>query len=262
MNPIPASFNTFHWKQFTEWRPIIDSFMRVHGTTDIIDAIRQHREGFAYVDDVTAFEAFYLSRGGNYEKLLDDLVDLLISTYPFVRMYHSCRPVDTQSYYDAGIRVLDAERANRRFSEQFLNNPRFPKITPAQVQAAVDHMARSFMRHGYAYFDLDDRFLMQHCRQYSDYGSEYVQCLAVFLEDQTGYDLKSELGKSGKATVFEVFMPIERFPHDDRRQLAAKVLYAWAYDIAHNNNDHWHICFTIVIDRTLPPELIAGHYHP
>jgi len=251
----------FSWKDFPQWEKFIwDTFPETI-REPLFEAIRGGRKGFEYADDVLYFQKFYAAFG-EYSELVESFLNDFSKRFTFIKMYHCCRPSDTQSYYDLGIRVLNAAGMNERFKGLFLRNPKFPQITDSHIQSAIEHMAASYKRRGFVYFGLDDRFLLNHCGHYLIYGSEYLQSLAAFIRRGFRCDLKSELRKSGKPTIFEVRMPISNCSDGELRELAYELFHTWAYNIAHNRTYPYGIDFAIEIDHDLPPDHIIGHYHP
>ena len=86
----------FVWKNFIEWKPIIESMFSDILTTDFIDKIRQNENCIEGPDD------------GSFEELTKEEMSSIITLekitdfrqqYSHIRMYHGCRPVDVQIYY-------------------------------------------------------------------------------------------------------------------------------------------------------------------
>lgn len=239
----------------------MECFLSQHLEKGLKTALRRGKNGFEYVDDLSYLETFY-KRFGDYNLLLSDFVNGFSAHYTSVRMYHCCRPIDTSSYYEEGIRALNYSRSDELFRTYFLGNPEFPKVQEEHIKAAICHMANSYKRESYVYFGVDDRFLIRHCGHYLIYGSEYIQVLATFIQQQLGYDTKPCLKRFGKPTIFEVDIPVEFFSQDELSELARNALYTWAYNVAREKKGSPMIDFAIEIQGNLPPELISGHYHP
>lgn len=252
---------TFSWTDYPEWKKLVRDIFPETIREPLCDAIRNKRNGFAYVDDVLYFEKFYATFG-NYTELVENFLNNFSKRFTFIKMYHCCHPLDIQSYYDLGIRVLDMAKMNNRFEKLFLGNSRFPQITDTHIQDAIEHMADSYQRSGFVYFGLDDRFLLNHCGHYLVFGSEYLQSLAAFIERAIGCDLKSELRKYGKPTVFEVRMPMSSFSDNEIRCLSSEVFHTWAYNVAHDSTYPYELDFGMEIDYDIKPVYIIGHYHP
>ena len=227
----------------------------------LVQAIEQNPGRFRYMDDVICFREVY-SEIGDYDQLQRILATHLRGTFPLIRMFHCCRPTDIQSYYDNGLLVLDSGKSNEDLRAVFFDNPEFPGITATHIEAAVEEMAGSYRRHGFVYFGLDDRYLIDVCGHYLIYGSEYVQSLAACIERQTGRSVKPVLRRRGVPTVFAVDMPIEHFDDDELTTLGEAALHAWAYSIAHNTAEAGEIDFAIELDQPLGPDFISSHYHP
>jgi hypothetical protein len=252
---------TFAWKNFLEWRNDIEEMIPKGICKELTKKIRGRRENFKYSDDLDFFIKLY-SELGDYSILENAFVANFPLRFPFVRMYHCCRPTDTNSYYSKGICVLDSNMANEEFRNLFLNNPLFPEVTKSHIEQAISNRAGSHMRHDYVYFGIDDRFLIKHCSHYLVYGSEYMKGLAAFLNRKLGCNAKSELKKIGKPTVFEVDMPVENINSEEMIELSQFVFSAWSFAIARDRTETGKLDFAIEIDNGFPPELIVGHYHP
>ncbi len=255
------TIKTFIWKDLINWRSEIEEMIPQVVCKEFIESIRECRQKFRYVDELNLFKKLYLEFD-NYSVLKDDFVINFPVRFASIRMYHCCRPIDTESYYSKGICVLDSNEANRKFKDLFLNNPSFPEIAESHIEQAISSIADSYMRHGYVYFAIDDRFLITYCSHYLVYGSEYIQALAAFLERELKCGAKSELKKVGRPTVFEVDMPVGKISNVEMRDLAEDIFPAWAFAIAHNRNETGTADFSIEIEQGLQPELIVGHYHP
>lgn len=251
----------FIWKDFIDWRSEIEEMIPQGICKELIESIRKCRQNFRFVDEFNLFKNLY-SEFDNYSVLEDAFVTNFPLRFASIRMYHCCRPIDTESYYSKGIRVLDSNETNRRFRDLFLNNPSFPEITEFHIEQAISSMADSYMRHGYVYFAIDDRFLITYCSHYLVYGSEYIQAMAAFLERELKCGAKSELKKVGRPTVFKADMPVGKIRNAEMRELAEDIFPAWAFAIAHDRKETGKVDFSIEIEQGLQPELIVGHYHP
>jgi len=130
----------FIWKSFLSWRKEIEEMFPIEDCSKLIQTIQNHRMEIKYTDQLDLFKTLY-SDFGVYHDLEDAFVTEFPFRFPFVRMYHCCRPVDTNSYYSEGIRILDTNQANKTFRDLFFTNPRFPQISRSQVDEAINSMA-------------------------------------------------------------------------------------------------------------------------
>ena len=251
----------FDWKALPDWGETIAGFIPSALQAEVRRHIAASPDGFKYRDDVYAFEKLFREIG-DFDELIDRFTDQFPRHFPFLRMYHCCRPLDTASYYRSGMLVLDRSVADRGFADLYLNNPEFPNVNEADIAASVASMADSYRREGWIYFGLDDRFLVDHCSHYLKYGSEYCQGLAVNLSGLTGYDIKADLVRRGTPTVFCVRMPVERVDKESLQALGRDAFYAWAYGLSHGTSETWEVDFAIETDKPLPPENIINHYLP
>ena len=258
---MSESSEIFGWKDFRDWQDFVGETFSKKTLNALEEKIRGRKSEFRYVDDPSAFIEVYKALG-DFSELFEELLNRFYERYAFLRMYHCCRPISVESYYNSGIKVLNISEMNSRFQRIFLGNPKYPLVTPDLVQAGIEDMAKSYRRHGYVYFGLDDRYLINHCGHYLIEGSEYLKSLAAFIERKIGGHLKSELRGHGKPTVFELQIPISVIPEGELRVLASELLQTWAYNIAHSKDDPHELAFCIDFDRGLSSDHIMGHYHP
>jgi len=252
--------HVFSWKDFPKWEKFIQDIFAKNDYESLSEAIRKAKEKFEYAND-SYFDELY-KKFGDYSELIDNFLKQFFNKFNFIKMYHCCRPLDVQSYYDFGIKVLDMSDMNTRFRELFGNNPRFTQITETHIKAAIEYMAGSYKRHGNVYFGMDDRFLINYCGHYLIYGSEYMGGLATFIQQQFNYDLKAELRKYGKPTIFKVRIPVTAFSEAELRELASEALRTWAFNMAHNRTYSYELDFGKDFDYSLASDHIIGHYHP
>lgn len=253
--------NTFIWKEVSQWGDLVANGVLPYFRGNVVHAIKQNPNRFEFIDDVTCFCEVY-SEVGDYGQLQRHLATQLRGIFPMIRMFHCCRPVNIKNYYDNGLLVLDSNKANDDFRATFIDNPEFPEITATLVEGAIEEMAGSYRRHGYIYFGLDDRYLIDNCGHYLIYGSEYIQALATCIERKIKRRVKPILRRRGVPTVLAVDMPTNHFTDNELRTLGEKALCVWAYAIAHNTEESGKIDFAIELGQPLGPGFIRSHYHP
>jgi hypothetical protein len=128
--------NTFIWKELREWRFLIEAVIPSEERQDLVQAIKQSPGLFEYKDNVDRFCEVY-SQISDYSQIQERLPIHMRSIFASIRMFHCCRPVNVQSYYEHGLRVIDSRQAEDLFQKIFLGNPGFPEITAAYVAAAI-----------------------------------------------------------------------------------------------------------------------------
>lgn len=259
---MATSDPVFDWKRLSTWclatEEIVPADLRPH----LLSRISQSAAQFTHVDDTCLFEELY-GELGDYELLLDRFADKFPAAFPALRMYHGCRCLDPQSYYERGIQILNAAAATKSFADIYLDHPQLPGITPADIDAAAHPLLDSDRRRdGYAYFGLDDRHLLHRCKQYFTHGSEFLQALAANLQQRWTFDIQEDLARRGQPTVFCVRMPVNRLTYQQLRELGENAFYAWAYGIARNTRATWEIDFSVEIRAPLSASDILEHYFP
>ena len=252
----------FIWKDFGEWKPVLEDMYKEILTPDLKGKIRQNK---ALVDDCEHPGAFEeLSGHSIYSIITDDKIKEFRQHYSHIRVYHGCRPTDSQSYYEKGILPsIDQKNVQvGRFREIYLNG-RFSELTE-------DMLRQSIKKVGPKDDDLclviDDRFIIKRCGHYLIYGSEYLFDLASQLpiEDEDIERFRSELRKIGKPTLIEINLPNTTEYVSDGKilELYGDMLTGWLYNIAHLRTESNRLDFTFELDETLPSKYIHSHYHP
>lgn len=252
---------TFRWKAPSEWEPLVTAVIPTAILPEFIILVREHKEAFHYEDDTPTFRTVY-SKIGCYDDLIARLPSHLRNAFDHVRMFHCCRPINTKSYYEHGIKILNPQESDEHFRSLFLENPEFPEITAAHIEDAINAMKDSTDREGRVCFGLDDRFLIEYCGHYLIYGSEYLQCLVAHTRREFECLDKGALTRFGIPTVMAIDVPITCFSDSELSGLGEEALYTWAYRLVHGEGEIRMIDFTLSIDHGLPPMHVKEHYHP
>ncbi|MBN2591156.1 MAG: hypothetical protein JXA96_14915 [Sedimentisphaerales bacterium] len=255
------SKNIFIWKNFTEWKPVLEKMFPDILTDEFIDKIKQNKNLIKYHDDPIFDELANKEMDSivTYKKIVE-----FRRHYSHIRMYHGCRPVDVQRYYREGIKPCE-EMGNiqiDRFREIFLSDD-FPELTEEMLQESIKIINNPPPDTG-VHFIIDDNCMIERCGHYLIYGSEYLQGLVNNLPVKDKEKYRSVLRGIGKPTFLEVNLPNTNDFVEDIRifKILDRMLRLWVYNIAHNGTTSGDFYYGTVIMKELQPEYICSDYHP
>lgn len=166
-------------------------------------------------------------------------------------------------YYEKGLLPLDPEAARSAVKGHFLAG-NFPELTEVDLDAAIEDTTLE-TREGRTYFNLDERFIIEHCGHYLLYGSEYATGIAASLDrNKTGRtkDYKKSLKNIGKPTMFICDVPWNMISESAKGELTRTFIAELFHHLKTSSYRPTMIDFGFSIRRPLSPMQIAGHYHP
>ena len=257
----PENNRIFIWKDFTEWKPVLEGMFSDILTTDFIDIIRQNESCIEGDDD------------GSFEKLIKEEMSSIITLekvsdfrnqYSHIRVYHGCRPVDVQSYYRDGIKPCEEMREIQidRFREIFLSGD-YPELTEEMLQKSIE-IADNHPHAPGVHLCIDDNCMIEWYAQYLIYGSEYLCGLVSNLPVENVEKYRAVLRGIDKPTFLVIDLPntIDFVKDYDVCKILDRMLRQWVYNIAHNGTKTGTFDFGCVIMKALPPEYICSHFYP
>lgn len=249
----------FIWKDFREWKSVLEDMYREFLTPELKDKIRQNAPLIEYCDDPTPFKEL---SGHSIDSIItDDKINEFRQRYSHIRVYHGCRPTDPQSYYEKGILPLIALKDVQvnRFREIFLNGD-FPELTEEMLQQSIKKVGQ---KDDDLCLAIDDRHIIKRAGHYLIYGGEYLGNLVTYLSVESTKKYDSVLRKIGKPTVFEINLPnTTEYVSDDKIwRLYSRMLTEWLYNIAHSRTESNLLDSTFSLNEPLPPEYIHKHYN-
>ena len=249
----------FVWKNFTEWKPVLEGMFSDILTADFIDRIRQNKSRIEYHDD-PIFEE--LANREMPSIITPEKITDFRQLYSHIRVYHGCRPVDVKSYYRDGIAPCEEMRKIQidRFRSIFLNGE-YPELTEEMLQKSVKMTHNPDIG---SYFVLDDNFMIEGHGHYLIYGSEYLCGLVSNLPVENIEKYRSVLRKIGKPTILEIDLPniIDLAPDERIRKILERILGEWMHNIAYDETRAGIFNLPWGVPKTLPPEYICSHFSP
>jgi hypothetical protein len=222
--------------------------------------VKQNRAIVEYCDDPEAFEKLAGHSIGSM--VTTEKINEFRQRYSHIRVYHGCRPIDVQSYYEKGIlpsvKLKDVQIA--RFREIFLND-NFPELTEEMLQQSIKEVGP---KEDELSLDIDDRFIIEYGGYYLIYGSEYLGNLVSNLSIENIEKYRSVLRKIGKPTLFEINLPntVKYVSDNDIFNVIYRMITEWTSCLAHSRTQPCHFGRTFEFSEPLPPEHICSHYHP
>jgi hypothetical protein len=195
------SKKVFIWTEYPKWRRVARRIMGEYLSKDVVACLRAHPPRHVAADNLDWLDDAVQRVTGYRPNTKAHLADGLIKHYQFVRAYHGCRPVSLNSYRKGGIvpsNISDLQAIARQIFKR-----------KEGVEEAILHLASSsrflpYEQHnsGQVFFCLTRSELVELCGHYLLQGSEYLQCIAVRIDEN------HVLRKRGKATVIECDIPI------------------------------------------------------
>jgi hypothetical protein len=211
---------TWHWQDLNSWHETVWAMLTNIGVSPaVVDAIRQAPPEYLVGDDLSWLERVIEEIVGESMEIKHELACTLREHFDAIRAFHCARPRDVQSYYQYGIRLLDAAEQNEVIREIFLSGD-FPEVTAAQVDEAIQYVGPE-LRHGRVYFDAHERELVESCGHYMLYGSEYVTAVAAHIQGPRDY--RQALKTRGTPTVFVCDVPIAAMHSDALEEFAGSL---------------------------------------
>jgi hypothetical protein len=193
-------------------------------------------------------------------ELEGELTRRLTKYYSAVRSYHAGCPRDVSSYYEKGLMPLDPVAAASTFKNHFLGGD-FPELNESNLDAVIRETSLETIE-GRICFNIDERFLIEHCGHYLLYGSEYAVGLAASLCEAGSRDYRKCLKNVGVPTMFICDVPWGLISDGTKSSLTRTFTAEVFRHIKTPSYRPTMIDFGFSIRRRLPPSQIVGHYHP
>lgn len=251
------------WRTFNLWNKQILEITKDLLTHNVLDTFASEcSPDDIYRDNIDWLERIvkrFVPTIGDGE-LEGELTRRLMKYYSAVRAYHAGCPRDVSSYYEKGLIPLDPAAAAATFKSHFLSGD-FPELNEADLDAVVRETSLKTIE-GRVYFDLDERFLIEHCGHYLLYGSEYAVGLAASLCGAGTRDYRKSLKNIGVPTMFICDVPWGLISDGTRSSLTRTFTAEMFRHLKTPSYRPTMITFGFSIRRRLPPSYIVGHYHP
>lgn len=237
------------WVSPETWIPLIDKL--INAPADIAERLSHEDTRELFIDDDEAWiDLAARVLRADPDEMIEAVADGLQTMS--VRAYHGCRPVDVSSYYCRGLRGLDPGE-QMKIARDLLcadpyGRPMLDRLDARAKEIGTDGLA------GRVWLALDHRFLIKYCGHYLIYGSEHLQALLA--------ERQNLLLKRGRPTIFELNFPISHLQSTYRDFLARHLLRDWTRIRAGAGNASQLQDYGWSVQRTLPPEMIVGHFHP
>lgn len=185
---------------------------------------------------------------------LEWLVELFLSEYDAIRTYHSCRPINIDSYYEYGLLVANYKDLKDHLINNVLGALEI-NVDNEHIHAAVERLGNT--HNNSLFLAVDDRHLLEYCGHYLIYGSEYISALIADIQKRSGQVSLNDLKKIGSPSMIEVNLPLERISGNDLEQFVRQV-----NNLIDDECECIQYDYTFEIYQPLPPDFIVGHYHP
>ena len=249
--------SSFKWKDYKNWATLAQNCLSIETRDCLMSA---SSEMYKSADD--SYSLYPLFGGeAEYGKRIDKFAADFFGRVTSIRAFHYTRVETPASFNENGILAKDLnELLDELFALLKVNEPSvsYSDIEAASKKAFPNESPRS----NAVYVGIDDRFLIDLCGHYLLYGSESILAVVRQLEELIGQDLAYLLKTCGNPTVVEVDIPIDMLDAPRRSALAREILFTYAYNSFHKKNEARHLGFSIMLQDGVPPEWVAGSYHP
>lgn len=251
------------WRTFNLWSKQILEITKELLTQNVLDAFTSecspddiYRDDIGWLERIVNRFVPAVGDGG----LEGELTRRLTRYYSAVRAYHAGCPRDVSSYYEKGLIPLDPVATAASVKRHFLSGD-FPELREADLDAVIRETSLETIE-GRIYFNLDERFLIEHCGHYLLYGSEYAVGLAASLCEVGMRDYRKSLKNVGVPTLFICDVPWGLISDGTKSSLTRTLTAELFRHLKTPSYRPTMIDFGFSIRRRLPPSRIAGHYHP
>lgn len=249
--------SSFKWKDYKNWATLAQDCLSIETRNYLMSA---SPETYECPDDSYSLCRLF---GGETEcgKRIDEFAADFFGRVTSIRAFHCTRVETPASFNENGILAKDL---NELLAELFaLLKVHVPSVSYSDIEAASKKaFPNESSRSSTVYLGIDDRFLIDCCGQYLLYGSESILAVVRQLKEAMGQDLAYLLKIRGDPTVLEVDIPIDILDASMRSKLAQEILFTYAYNSFHKKNEARHLGFSIMLQDGVPPEWVAGSYHP
>jgi hypothetical protein len=251
------------WRTFNLWSKQFLEITKDLLNEKVLDKFRaEHAFDGIYSDNIRWLEEIVKSvvpevADGNLE---GELTRRLMKYYSAVRAFHAGCAQDVSSYYEKGLIPLDTEAAAAAVKSHFLGGD-FPELSESDLDAVIRDTSLETIE-GRVYFNLDERFLIEHCGHYLLYGSEYVVGLATSLCKDRAGDYRKSLKNVGRPTMFICDIPWSLISDGTKSALTQTFVAELFRHLKFPSYRPSTIDFGFSIQHRLPPSQIAGHYYP
>lgn len=178
--------------------------------------------------------------------------------YTHIRMYHACKPININSYYESDIKVLNLESLKKTAINYFISD-KPSTLLLKDIDEAFDYVG-SDLRKGRVYSALDKRDLIEYCGHYLIYGSEFLQGVAIYLRSKYNKDYLNILKNIGTPTIFSCDIPINIIDDSYLQELNECIKKSLLINNTHIEAPHKD--FAIPLYNDIDSSYIAGHFHP
>lgn len=257
-----ASDKLFEWKDYISWNKKLEAIYPSLLTSALIKKARKSKHSI----ESHFFTPFCSLSGLSEEEILTPVHQKLFrGNFPFLRVYHACRPINPEVYYEKGLLVNTPQRLFATFCEIFLGS-NLPYLKKSHLQKIFESESSNpeLIDNGELYVGLDDRHLIKFCGHYLIYGSETLHAWALKLPGGHNDYYRSILRSVGRPTMFCINLPnTKRYVPDFYiEELLKNVFSSWMYNTANSVTDNYKLSFTIKIKENLSPSKIHSHYFP
>jgi hypothetical protein len=185
------------------------------------------------------------------------LCEFFSSNYEGIVVYHGCRPIDINRYYETGLLRSNSKELDETARFIFLRGD-FPEISAQKLNSVID--ASHPQDEGRIYTSLDRENLLNHSSHYMIYGSERLIAIAASLSKYSGIDYRQVLKQHGSPTLFAIAVKWEYFLETQLIEFTNRIIKLMSK--IRNGKKLPLEDFSFRFLRDLPGSAIISHEHP
>lgn len=244
----------FVWKEYRRWRKVALDILKDHLNAEVFAELRRNPPRYLVSDNLAWLDNTVAKVKGYHPDTKALLAEGLNAHYGFLRAYHGCRPVALAPYYEKGLLPSSPAELQTIARSIFSNSE---SIEKAIVELATDDRY-SYEEHnsGKIFFCLTPEELTEDCGHYLLSGSEYLQAVAVRVNQ------RHVLRTRGKATLLECDIPMEDIGDEWILCLAGEILQQIGEGILRRPLGSAGSSFGFWTKVPLLPQNIVGVTHP
>lgn len=239
------------WTALKSWYPQLTTLLETLLQSGAIPKLKRMTSHGLYDDDPLWFEQVIDLFSGDEDDLLAQ-VSLAIAGLR-LRAYHGTRTADASSFLREGIRLHVRAQLEAEVRALVVTDKELSFISK-RLDGAFERAAH-LIEEGRCYVVVDQRVLIEQCGHYLLGGSEFIQGII-------GPDAARLALREAAPTILEINLPLARVKESFLRNFARVLLQEWAKITCKGLTQPRYLDFTFVLQEPVPPDWIAGHFHP
>jgi hypothetical protein len=251
---MARQLNVFIWNDYRQWRKAVLLLLADLVDKKVLDELRKNPPRYFLADNLAWLDkAIQKVKGIPTSDIHATFNECFLNHYPFIRLFHGCRPQSIESYKKHGIQLCDPTTLDELAFQIFQKKK---AVESAIKDLAINYPSYREHNQGKVYFCLERDDFAENCGHYLLYGSEYLGAIGFKIGEEEA------LRKRGRATVIECNVPTSDIPIGYIKCLTGQILKKIALKYYLRRPCDGIMGFGLHITRKLEPENIKGFHFP